>query len=268
MIKWVLWLVVPIVLGIAAGYGLQQYQCRQVDDAFLPYQTEETETNDPREQFLAFSYIAEPLTRNYGQIDSYRRYTADWDIRNTGRKTLTIDVESATCEVLFDGEPSQHAEVVTDRTVRMTLRWLEDGSRREYTHSVSLKTNDGIESNRRLEFVLNGTVAPTVLVQPSRLVFDPSAGPTRELSSRVYCFNTSKFEIVDSSFSLPALADAYDVSITRVEDAPPVDGKPVASCWEIKVTARADASPPASGSLSLQSNDPEITGLQISIQSR
>ncbi len=270
MVKWLVWFVLPVLLGIAAGYGLQQYECHRFIDEFLPYQTVDGDAIDPRNRLVPELFVGQEHERNYGEINSYHAYTAEWKIVNTGKATLTLDVESATCDVLFGGKAEQHAIVDPKRYLFVTLRWSENGSRREYHHVVKLKTNDAVEQNRELEFAVTGTVEPLILIRPLELDFGKiPANEPQQLSSRVYCFDTKKFDIAKTRFSDPALEKACEVAIEPVADSPPIDGKPVASCWQITVKARhSDSSQPLSGTLFLQSNEPDVTDMQISIRSQ
>ncbi len=261
----------PAALGVLGGYGLHRQQASQIREDFSPYRTTESVALEGEQRQRAYSYIATPTEVNFGAVENYRRYQVEWEIVNSGRKALDVELVSSSCEVIFDGAPigSQH-QVPGQFTKKIAMSWVVDNSEPNFNHELVLKTNDDNVERRTLRFHVYGTVDQVIDVQPAVLDFGAlTSGQTKELTAHILCYSTKNLKIDDFSFSNEALRGAFDVKLTPVEDRKSLGGNRVPSAAvEIVVTAKADSLEKKSYQemLLLKSNLPQTEGLKIRLK--
>ncbi len=261
----------PAALGVLGGYGLHRQQASQIREDFSPYRTTESVALEGEQRQRAYSYIATPTEINFGAVENYRRYQAEWEIVNSGRKALDVELVSSSCEVIFDGAPMGSKQQVPGQfTKKVAMSWVVDSSEPNFNHELVLKTNDDSVERRTLRFHVFGTVDQVIDVQPAVLDFGAlTSGQTKELTAHILCYSTKNLKIDDFSFSNEALRGGFDVKLTPVEDRKSLGGNRVPSAAvEIVVTAKADSLEKKSYQemLLLKSNLPQTEGLKIRLK--
>lgn len=269
--RWILLVVAPLALGLAGAYAIHLYQAGQNENNFHPYRPPNTEMATMQSVTRAYSYIATPMSVAFGEIENFKRYRAEWDIVNSGLKTLEIELVSHSCKVEFDGQPMpQKFELPGRGFGTIALTWVEAHSDPRFEHQLVLKTNDDVPERRELKFQVSGSVSPVFDLQPNVLDFGVLAdGETKELVAKVVSYKTKNFRIDDFSFTDEAVRAGFDVQISPISDLSAAAGerKP-ASGYQIVVTARAAGmeKKPISAELLLKSNLPEVEGLAIQLR--
>jgi hypothetical protein len=211
------------------------------------------------------------LTVAFGEIENFKRYRTEWDIANSGLKTLELELAAHTCEVEFDGKPMpQKFSLPGQAGGKIAMSWVVTDSEPRFEQELLLKTNDDVQDRRNLQFRVSGTTNPAFDITPAALDFGTLAtGETKELSARVVCYKTKNFAIDGYSLSEDAARAGLDVQISPVTELTAMNGNRIpASGYDVKVTARGDALPqkPLDLRLLLQSNLPEVEGLGLQLK--
>lgn len=267
--KWWHFVLIPALLGLVVGYGVQRYRSGLIENEFEPYLSEAASGTVQERLAMgrAYTFIPEPQAREYGEIESFRRYEVSWTLRSVGLKTLNVEVVTATGDVTIDGEAKSSVSIRRDNESVIRLSWIENGEQPDFNHFIKLKTNDDVASRKEIELSVTGTVNPLLLLSPRALHFGPVPfGERKQLTSRVVCFSTSRFAIERTSLS-EGFSDAdYDVEIQPVETLEEINGRKPAVAYDIHVTAIGRETPLATpATLTLHANLEEVAGLQISL---
>lgn len=267
-----IWLMIaPLALGFAGAFGIHWFQMSQTQQDFTPYRSAKTEVSQMQPVTRAYSYIATPTTVAFGEIENYKRYRTEWDIVNSGLKTLELELDSHTCEVEFDGKPMPEKFALQGQAFgKIAMTWVVTDSEPRFQHDLLLKTNDDVQDRRQLQFRVHGTITPAFDITPAALDFGTLAtSETKELSAQVVCYKTKNFAIDGYSLSEDAARAGLDVQISPLTELTAATGNRIpASGYEVKVTARGDTLPqkPLDLRLMLQSNVPDVEGLGIQLK--
>jgi hypothetical protein len=262
---------IPAAAGLAAGYGVHRYQASQIREDATPYRIPD-DAPSPRDfRNRAFSFIEKPTDVIFGEIENYKRYQTDWNIVNTGRKTLELELVSKTCEVTFNGAPIEPKHTIPGSTmVPLVMSWVAEQPDGPFDHELVLKTNDDVEERRNLRFHVKGTVIPTLEVQPLSLDFGSLAGDQdKTLVAHVFCYRTKSFTLEEWKVVPESLGSAFVVVQRNVDGVKPLGTSRVpSSVVEIAVTAKASVlgSTQSEAALELRCNLPGIEGLRIRLR--
>jgi hypothetical protein len=234
--------VLPIGLGIACGYLVHRYQVKQVSNIFSPYRPSEIVEAAAQRERPPYGYIAEPMTVEFGEIENFRRYKAEWKLASTGVNPLSVELVSKTCEATIDGKPLPETTSVPGRSSAVIgLSWVVDSSEPEFRHELVLKTNDGLAERRNLRFQVHGTVIPAIDLEPSQLDFGTiSDGTSKELTVRLLCYRTKNFQIEDYSLSNESLRPGLNVQFVPIDDLSGLGGERTPAAG-LNVVVRIDA---------------------------
>ena len=260
----------PAAVGLLCGYGLHWYQASQIREDFAPYRATQAPAKNVQSTARAYIYIQDETTVEFGEIDNYKRYRKEWDLVNTGIKTLDIQLVSHSCEVEFNGKPMQTKEAIAGRSmVTLAMTWVVQDNGPDFQQELVLKTNDDDRSRRDLNFRIHGTVNPAIEFLPPSLDFgELSTGQTKELAARVLCYRTKNFKIEDFSLTNESLRTGFEVRLEPIEDVQGLRGdRHPESAVSVIVTAKADALEQKryAESLLLRSNMAQIEGLQLGL---
>ncbi len=261
----------PALLGVLGGYGLHRYLASRIREDFSPYRIAQDTSKKNDFNSGTFGFVATPTEQNFGEIDNYKRYRNEWEIRSTGRMPLEVELVSKTCDVEFDGAPIGEKRTIKGQGfAKLALTWIVDNNESKFSHEVVIKTNDDFEERQTWRFRVYGTVNTAIEVQPALLDFgDLTSGQTKELTARVLCYRTKNFKIEDFTFSNEATRSGFDVKLSPIENPKSLGGDrvPIAAL-EIVVTAKADSLEKKSyhESLLLKCNLPQTEGLKIGLK--
>jgi hypothetical protein len=258
-------------LGLACAYGIHLFQASQVQNVFSPYRSIESVRAIQEYRRPPYSFIATPTTIEFGEIENYKRYHADWEVLNSGASPLELEIVSATCDVAFDGQPMPANASIPERTsARLEMSWVVESSDPEFRHVLQLRTNDGVESRRNLEFVVHGTVNPAIDIVPPVLDFGTvGEGQAQELATELLCYRTKTFEIQEIAFSDESLRAGLEVNLHPIDDLSKFSGERTpASALSVTVKVMGDKLEKKSYDewLVLQSNLPESEPLRIGLR--
>lgn len=271
MKKLIFFLLLPAVAGLLGGLGLHQYQASKIREDFTPYRTTSVENTKDNPRNRAYSFIAAPLDVNFGEVENYKRYRSEWEIVNSGRKPLEIELVSSSCDAKLDGKPITEKQVIQGGYVsKLEMSWVVDNSERNFSHELVFKTNDDVVERRTLRFHVYGTVNPAMSVEPATLDFGTlTAGETKELTSRIVCYRTKNFKIESFRLANESLQPGFVVKLVPVENPQSTEGDLIPSAGvDVVVTVKADSLNKQSHQteLLLSNNLPQSEGLKIRLK--
>ncbi|MAT68458.1 MAG: hypothetical protein CMJ58_02940 [Planctomycetaceae bacterium] len=222
-------IVISLVAGVGLGAALGYYDARpwafHVTPSATPQPVDEPQSDAaPADGPRA---VVDESTFHFDKMERGTKMRHEFEIRNTGEATLSIDYVSHTCKctkVELNGkevEPGAEIDVAPGDSAVAALEWEAKTAAGPFRHGGTFNTNDPAHS--RIELIVEGDVVESTTLQPPLLRFE--AVPVAETGTAeilVVAYMEPEVVIESYEFDDPDFAARTTVTVEPVakEDLP------------------------------------------------
>lgn len=235
--KTTIFAVFALLLGAGSGAAIAWIQYADPGDQYehlLGIGEPPAEVDDPTPSHASLVVEGgEEFDFGVMERDQTREHT--FTIRNMGTESVKLEISETTCKCAV-GE-LENDTIPPGGLGRVTLEWIAKSYETEFRQSATIKTT----STEHPQIILSvfGRVLHLVQPQPRTIAFsDLPAKESRSADFRLYGFNGSDFQVLESTWEAPETAEYFEFSCEPASEEIVGEMQDADACLLCKVTVK------------------------------